>query len=66
MSAPAEWITVQPDPSDAAPIRVPSGFVVAAPDHTTRVAINTLLATHGHTLPVEHRAALRGWLGRIA
>jgi hypothetical protein len=35
------------------------------PDHTTRVAINTLLATHGHTLPVEHRAALRGWLGRI-
>ena len=28
-------------------------------------AIKALMATHGHTLTVEQRAAVRGWLGRV-
>ena len=39
---------------------------VRKPDPTTRAAIQTLMATHGHTLTPEQRAAVRGWLGRTA
>jgi hypothetical protein len=28
-------------------------------------ALQTLMATHGHTLTVEQRAAVRGWMGRV-
>ena len=38
----------------------------ALPDAFTRDAIATLMDTHGHTLTVEQRAAVRGWLGRAA
>ncbi len=41
-------------------------LVSQLPDATTRDAIATLMATHGHTLTVEQRAAVRGWLGRTA
>ncbi len=37
-----------------------------APDETALAAIQRLVASHGHTLTVEQRAAVRGWLGRFA
>ncbi len=45
---------------------LPAKALTVAPDATTRDAIATLMATHGHTLTVEQRAAVRGWLGRTA
>jgi hypothetical protein len=41
-------------------------LALTLPDATTRDAIQTLMATHGHTLTPEQRAAVRGWLGRVA
>lgn len=41
------------------------GRYVIAPDLTTLAALQTIMATHGHTLTVEQRAAVRGWLGRV-
>jgi hypothetical protein len=38
----------------------------ALPEDVTRNALQTLMASHGHTLTVEQRAAVRGWLGRVA
>jgi hypothetical protein len=40
-------------------------LVLMLPDATTRAALQTLMATHGHTLTVEQRAAVRGWMGRV-
>ena len=39
-----------------------------APDFDAEAvaALQTLMATHGHTLTPEQRAAVRGWLGRTA
>lgn len=41
------------------------GRYIIAPDVPTLDALKTLMATHGHTLTVEQRAAVRGWLGRV-
>jgi hypothetical protein len=49
------------------PTSVTIGNLVFLPsDREARDAIQTLMATHGHTLTPEQRAAVRGWLGRTA